>query len=246
MWISSDHTGGPPVSYAMQADNDLALGRFVDAISHSSIWKDSAIFVEEDDAQTGVDHVDGHRSPGYIISPYVKQQVNSDGTGAGVRSDSTFYTQVNFTRTIEQILGITPMNQFDLVASPMWNIFIDNPSEKDKLPWTHVPNSVPLCLDVTGYMDPDGNPCPTNLGFPEGVKAKGPSVKALQSGWLKKKTELFAAKYHIPDSEDTDTVNHMLWYEATGFTKPYPGETKVRPASEFKTKAGAAKVDLDD
>ena len=70
----------------MQADNDLALGRFVDAISHSPIWKDSAIFIEEDDAQTGVDHVDGHRSPGYVISPYVKQQVNpQDGTGAGVR-----------------------------------------------------------------------------------------------------------------------------------------------------------------
>jgi phospholipase C len=84
MWISSDHTGGPPSSQAMQADNDLALGRFVDAISHSSIWSSSAIFVEEDDAPDGVDHVDGHRSPGYVISPYVKQQVNPDGTGAGV------------------------------------------------------------------------------------------------------------------------------------------------------------------
>jgi hypothetical protein len=73
MWISSDHTGGPPTAKAMQADNDLAVGRFVDIISHSSIWSSSAIFVEEDDAQTGVDHVDGHRSPGYVISPYVKQ-----------------------------------------------------------------------------------------------------------------------------------------------------------------------------
>ena len=77
MWISSDHTGGPPTAQAMQADNDLALGRFVDAISHSSIWSSSAIFIEEDDAQNGVDHVDGHRSPGYVVSPYVKQQVNS-------------------------------------------------------------------------------------------------------------------------------------------------------------------------
>ena len=105
MWISSDHTGGPPTAQAMQADNDLALGRFVDAISHSSIWSSSAIFVEEDDAQDGVDHVDGHRSPGYVISPYVKQKVNTDGTGAGVTEDSVFYTQVNMTRTIEQILG---------------------------------------------------------------------------------------------------------------------------------------------
>ena len=72
MWISSDHTGGPPTAVAMQADNDLALGRFVDIISHSPIWASSAIFVEEDDAQNGVDHVDGHRSPGYVISPYVR------------------------------------------------------------------------------------------------------------------------------------------------------------------------------
>ena len=127
MWISSDHTGGPPTAQAMQADNDLALGRFVDAISHSPIWSSSAIFVEEDDAQNGVDHVDGHRSPGYVISPYVNQQVNQDGTGAGVTEDSTFYTQVNMTRTIEQILGLKPMNQFDLVASPMRTLFIDNP-----------------------------------------------------------------------------------------------------------------------
>ena len=84
MWISSDHTGGPPTAQAMQADNDLALGRFVDAISHSSIWSSSAIFVEEDDAQDGVDHVDGHRSPGYVISPYVNQ-VNSDGRARGHR-----------------------------------------------------------------------------------------------------------------------------------------------------------------
>ena len=127
IWIMSDHTTGPPNATAEEADNDLALGRIVDYISHSTVWEDSAIFIEEDDAQYGVDHVDGHRSPGYVISPYVKQQVNSDGTGAGVTEDSTFYTQVNMTRTIEQILGLTPMNQNDLVASPMKTLFVDNP-----------------------------------------------------------------------------------------------------------------------
>jgi hypothetical protein len=66
----------------MQPDNDLALGRFVDIISRSPVWCSSAIFVEEDDSQHSVDHVDGHRSPGYIISPYAKQKVNSDSTGA--------------------------------------------------------------------------------------------------------------------------------------------------------------------
>ncbi len=246
MWISSDHTGGPPVSYAMQADNDLALGRFVDAISHSSIWSSSAIFVEEDDAQNGVDHVDGHRSPGYIISPYVKQQVNSDGTGAGVTADSIFYTQLNFTRTIEQILGLKPLNQFDLVASPMTEIFVNNPPEQNFLPWMHVPNDVPLNL---GVKQTPAQPIPPPAGVAE-VKARAvqpdsPAVKVLRAGWMQKKVKVFAGKQHIPDSEDADTVGHLNWYEATGFTRPYPGEKTVRPASDFK-KRTAPKGDLDD
>jgi YVTN family beta-propeller protein len=246
MWISSDHTGGPPAAIAMQADNDLALGRFVDAISHSSIWKDSAIFVEEDDAQDGVDHVDGHRSPGYIISPYVKQQVNTDGTGAGTVADSTFYTQVNFTRTIEQILGLKPMNQFDLVASPMTEIFLDNPPAENFLPWMHVPNDVPLDMGVT---QTPAQPIPAPNGVsalqPHATPFDTPAVKALRAGWAKKKTQVFAGKWHIPDSEDTNTVNHMVWYETTGYVRPYPGEAKVRPASDFNRKA-AAKPDVDD
>jgi YVTN family beta-propeller protein len=232
MWISSDHTGGPPMAQAMQADNDLALGRFVDAISHSKIWDSSAIFVEEDDAQTGVDHVDGHRSPGYIFSPYVKQMVNTDGTGAGVTEDSTFYTQVNMTRTIEQILSITPMNQFDLVASPMSEIFIDHPPAENFLPWTHVANDVPLDLGVSST--------------PIESKNMSPKAKSLQAAWLKKKAQIFAGKYHIPDSEDVDTVAHYDWYEATGFMVPFPGEKTVRPPSAFKRATRTAKADLDD
>jgi YVTN family beta-propeller protein len=234
MWISSDHTGGPPVSYAMQADNDLAVGRFVDAISHSPIWNSSAIFVEEDDAQTGVDHVDGHRSPGYVISPYVKQQVNIDGTGAGVVADNTFYTQVNFTRTIEQILGITPMNQFDLVASPMKEIFIDNPPKANFLPWAHIPANVPLCLGVTGYTDPNGNACAAST-LTAYNKPLSPEAKVMQAAWLKAKAKIFAGKYQKPDSEDPDVVKHYDWYEATGFSVPFPGENAVRLPSDFKT-----------
>jgi hypothetical protein len=237
LWISSDHTGGSPSAQAMQADNDLALGRFVDAISHSPIWSSSAIFVEEDDAQDGVDHVDGHRSPGYIFSPYIKQKVNPDGTGAGVTEDSTFYTQVNMTRTIEQILGLTPMNQSDLVASPMSEIFINNVNSPNQLPainllpWSHVQNDILLDSGTTAMLK-----LPTN----------SPKVKALQVAWLKKKAEIFAGKQHIPDSEDPDTVRHYNWYEATGFVVPYPGDKMVRPASDFNRKAPAAKADLDD
>jgi YVTN family beta-propeller protein len=230
LWISSDHTGGPPVAQAMQADNDLALGRFVDTISHSPVWKDSAIFVEEDDAQDGVDHVDGHRSPGYVFSPYVKQQVNVDGSGAGAVADHTFYTQVNFTRTIEQILGLEPMNQNDLVASPMFEIFTSNPPAANFLPWTHVQNDIPLDMGTVAKMK-----LPTN----------DPKVQVLQAGWLKKKAEIFGGKYHIPDSEDPEIVRHYNWYEATGFVVPYPGEKTVRPASDFHKRA-RTKADLDD
>ncbi len=247
IWIMSDHTTGPPNATAEQADNDLAIGRIVDYISHSSVWKDSAIFIEEDDAQNGVDHVDGHRSPGYVISPYARQQVNADGTGAGVTEESTFYTQVNMTRTIEQILGLKPMNQNDLVASPMKTLFVNDPPAENFLPWTHVANQVPLCYGVAGYVAPANitpglNTCPT----PTAVAQDSPQVKALRAGWQKMKAQIFAARYHMPDSLDPDTVSHFDWYEATGFKVPFPGEKKVRPASDFTKKAATITADLDD
>lgn len=268
MWISSDHTGGPPTAQAMQADNDLALGRYVDAISHSPIWSSSAIFVEEDDAQDGFDHVDGHRSPGYIISPYVQQQVNTDGTGAGVTEDSTFYTQVNMTRTIEQILGLKPMNQFDLTASPMREIFIDNPPANNFLPWTHVASGIPLDEGVTqtptqsipapktsaslrpwNAANPAlalaANPGAYGFSLPPTPAASSRTVAALRAGWMNKEAQVFAGKQHIADSEDPSTVNHFNWYQSTNFTRPYPGEKTVRPASEFNAKAPAGDDDGD-
>ena len=246
LWIMSDHTTGPPNATAEQADNDLAVGRVIDIISHSSVWNDSAIFIEEDDAQNGVDHVDGHRSPGYIVSPYVKQQVNSDGTGAGVTEDSTFYTQVNMTRTVEQILGLTPMNQNDLVASPMRTLFVDDPPANNFLPWNHVANQVPLCYGVAGYTPPSNIPPSFNTCSTVSAALKdSPKVKALRAGWLNMKAQVFAAKYHVPDSLDPDTVSHFDWYEATGFKVPFPGEKKVLPASAFNN-AAPTKVDNDD
>ncbi|MGO9518564.1 MAG: bifunctional YncE family protein/alkaline phosphatase family protein [Candidatus Korobacteraceae bacterium] len=218
MWISSDHTGGPPNAMAMQADNDLAMGRYVDAITHSSIWPTSAIFIEEDDAQNGVDHVDGHRSPGYVVSPYV----NQNGP-----TDHTFYTQVNMTRTIEQILGITPMNQFDLWASPMRTIFTDNPPQENFQPWTHTPAEYPLTSGTT---------C-TSVAAKKAERKDSPKVAALRAAWLQKKAQIFAGNFTKPDVEDPDTVRHYNWYEATGFTRPYPGEKTVRQPSEFNNSA---------
>ncbi len=222
IWIMDDHTGGPPTPNAEQADNDLAVGRMIDYISHSSVWSTSAIFMEEDDSQNGVDHIDGHRAPGYIISPYAVQYGPTD---------HTYYTQVNMTRTIEQILGLTPMNQFDLVASPMRTDFVDGPPPADNFkPWTHVPNQVPLDEGVSASVDSPKD------------SAK---IKALRAAWLQKKAEIFAGKLTKPDSEDPDTVNHLNWYLSTGFTRPYPGEKTVRPPSEFNNPAPTT-ADLDD
>ena len=222
LWVMCDHTGGPPTPDAEQADNDLAIGRIIDYISHSNVWSSSAIFVEEDDAQNGVDHVDGHRSPGYIISPYAVQNGPAD---------HTYYTQVNMTRTMEQILGLPPMNQFDLVASPMSTAFVKGMPPADNFkPWTHVPSLVPLDQGVKTTA---------------AVRTSDPATNALAKAWLKKKKQTFAGKLTKPDAEDPDTVNHLNWYLATGFKRPYPGESTIRPPSDFK-KAAPATADSDD
>jgi hypothetical protein len=223
LWIMCDHTGGPPTVDAEQADNDLAVGRIIDYISHSNVWATSAIFIEEDDAQNGVDHIDGHRSPGYVVSPYAVQNGPTQ---------PYYYTQVNMTRTIEQILGLTPMNQFDLIASPMRTAFVKGKAPKQNFqPWTHVKNQVPLNQGVDENADNTKD---------------NPTVKALRAAWLQKKAEIFAGKLTKPDSEDPDTVNHLNWYQSTGFKRPYPGESTVRPPSEFNNPAPAGDGDGDD
>lgn len=98
--MPDDHTAGvgtgDPDPITEVADNDLAVGRMIDTISHSKFWKDSAVFVLEDDAQNGVDHVDGHRAPLLIASPFAQRGIVDDG----------YYSQINVVRTIEQILGV--------------------------------------------------------------------------------------------------------------------------------------------
>ncbi|MBO0882394.1 MAG: hypothetical protein J2P17_19075, partial [Mycobacterium sp.] len=100
IWLPDDHTAGTskglPTPQSMVADNDLAVGKIVDAISHSPYWKDSAIFITEDDSQDGVDHVDGHREPAFVISPWVKRGV----------VNSHYWTILNMMRSMEQILGL--------------------------------------------------------------------------------------------------------------------------------------------
>ena len=124
------------------ADNDLAFGRIVEALSHSPFWREMAILAIEDDPQAGWDHVSGYRTTAYCISPFAKR-------GALV---STQYNTTSILRTIEQILGLPPMNQFDASATPMFDCFTDTP---DYRPFDAVPNQVPL-----DQMNPDPTASP--------------------------------------------------------------------------------------
>jgi hypothetical protein len=121
LYLPDDHTGGTRPNHARPAasvaDNDLALGRVVEAVSHSPYWDDTAIMVLEDDAQDGADHVDAHRSTGFVISKY------SPGSAAQPYVEHRFYTTVNMIHTLETILGLPPMNLNDAYAPLMVMMF---------------------------------------------------------------------------------------------------------------------------
>jgi hypothetical protein len=216
-WLSSDHTGGPPNGPAQVADNDLATGKIVDEISHSPYWKDSAIFVVEDDSQAGVDHVDGHRAPIQVISPWAQH-------GA---VDSRYYSQITMVRTIEQILGTHPMNQKDSAATPMSGAFTNKP---DYTPFTALPNQTSLTL---GLPTPPAcgldTPAPQNPNAAAVPSAKVPAVEqpvaAKWQAW--KSQQQFTGPNAKADSANPEQMNHFSWYEAHGWTKPYPGEAKI-------------------
>ena len=133
--LPNDHTSGAspgkPTPVAQVADNDLALGRIVDAISHSKIWPEAAIFVIEDDSQNGSDHVDAHRTTAFVVSPYCRRAI----------VDSTMYSTSSMLRTIELILGLQPMSQFDATAMPMFASFQAKP---DLTPYDAKPASANL------------------------------------------------------------------------------------------------------
>ncbi|MDF9817040.1 bifunctional YncE family protein/alkaline phosphatase family protein [Streptomyces sp. SPB162] len=216
-WLSSDHTGGPVNAPAQVADNDLATGKMIDEISHSPYWKDSAIFVLEDDSQAGLDHVDGHRAPIQIISPWA---------GHGV-VDSRYYSQITVIRTIEQILGIHPMNQKDSAASPMTGAFT---RKADFTPFTALPNRTSLTA---------GLPTPPSCGA-DTPTAQNPRAAAVPSATVPADQRDVAAKWEQwksqqrltgpdakPDFANPAQMNHFTWYQTDGWTKPYPGEDRI-------------------
>jgi YVTN family beta-propeller protein len=143
--LGNDHTmgtrRGARTPRSMVADNDLAVGRLVEAVSHSKFWKETAVFIVEDDAQNGSDHVDAHRTVALVASPFTRRR------GA---VDSTLYSTTSMLRTMEMILGLPPLSQHDASATPMTNAFSEVP---DLRPYAHRPSNVPLY-----EMNPDGAP----------------------------------------------------------------------------------------
>jgi DNA-binding beta-propeller fold protein YncE len=141
MCLPNDHTSGTkpnfPTPAAQVADNDLALGRIVEGISHSRFWAETCILVIEDDPQAGWDHVSGYRTIAFVVSPYTRRGVTV----------STQYNQTSLLRTIELILGLPPMNLFDATATPMFDCFTMTP---DFSAYIALPNNVPL-----DQMNPD-------------------------------------------------------------------------------------------
>jgi YVTN family beta-propeller protein len=131
----NDHTEGCSTGAwhpdSLVADNDEATGRVVDAISHSPFWKNTLIFITQDDPQSGADHVDGHRTLGLVVSPWTKKGVTI----------STHYSWPNFFKTFEVFLGLPPMSTYDELATPMYDVFSDEPHME---PFNYIPQMVPM------------------------------------------------------------------------------------------------------
>jgi YVTN family beta-propeller protein len=142
--FGNDHTEGlrkgSPTPFAHVADNDLAVGKFVEWLSHSPIWEKSVVFIIEDDAQNGPDHVDAHRTTAYVAGGYVKRHF----------IDHTLYSTTSMERTMELILGLPPMSQYDAAATPMWNCFGENP---DPAPFRSSPSNIDLLEKNTAWNE---------------------------------------------------------------------------------------------
>jgi YVTN family beta-propeller protein len=195
--LPNDHTSGTkpgfPTPAAAVADNDLALGRIVEALSHSPFWREMAIFVIEDDPQNGFDHVSGYRTTAYVASPYARRR----------EVVSTQYNTTSILRTLEQILGLPPMNQFDASAVPMWDAFTDRP---DFAPFVAAATNVPL-------------------------DRMNPPAQAIADP-VARRDALASARmdFREVDRAPEDTLNRILWRARKGGREPYP-EWAVTPGA---------------
>lgn len=187
--LPNDHTAGVrpgfPTPRAMVADNDLALGRIVEAFSKSRFWENTVIFVVEDDSQGGWDHVSSYRTVAMVISPYSRLK----------KTVSTYYTQPSMVRTIEQILGMPPMNIQDAIANPMADCF----------------GTVP---DLTPYKV-----LPSNVPFDE----MNPPLSSLRGKALHFAKKSLQPEFGKVDSGNDDLLNRILWFAEKG-NLPYPAK----------------------
>lgn len=187
MALSDDHTQGTRPGMAkpeaMVADNDLALGRIIAALSKSRFWKNTVVFVTEDDSQAGWDHISAYRTTGFVVSPYSRLQ----------KTVSTNYNQTCIVRTIEQILGVPPMNVMDATALPMFDCFSARPNDES---WQSLPNRIKL----------------------EQINPKLATLKGKALYYAK--ASLLPVFDHVDGGRD-DLMNHILWYAAKG-AKTYP------------------------
>ncbi len=187
--LPNDHTSGTspncPTPRACIADNDLALGRIIEGLTHSKFWPEMAIFVIEDDPQAGWDHISGFRTVALCVSPYAVRETTV----------STQYNTTSIIRTIEQILGLPPMNQFDASALPMFDCFTDQPNME---PYQHVPASISLT-----EMNPN----------PSAILDLQLREDAIVSSQL---------NFREIDRAPEDVLNRILWRAQRGTSEPYP------------------------
>jgi len=183
LYLPNDHTGGPPTPRAQVADNDLSLGRVVESVTKSAFATNTVIFVIEDDPQSGYDHVDGHRSLCLVISPYTRRS----------QVVSTFYNQAGVLHTMEQILGLPPMNQQDAMAPLMFDCFTNVP---EFTPYSALPNNVDLAEGISG------------------ASLLSPKARS----WAKRLQKMDFTK---PDAINEDTFNRYIWFTVKG-DAPYP------------------------
>lgn len=189
--LPNDHTGGTrpglPTPRAMVADNDLALGQIVEALTKSRFWDSTVIFVTEDDSQNGWDHVSAYRTVGLVLSAYSRMQT----------TNHTYYAQPSIVRTIEQILGLPPMNIQDAIANLMTDCFTN---EKNLTHYEALPNLIPL-----------------NEMNPELTSLSGKALHFARKSLL--------PEFDGIDSGNDDLMNRILWFASKGST-PYPAKFK--------------------
>lgn len=190
MALSTDHTRGSspdmPTPRAMIADNDLALGRIAEAVSKSKFWENTVIFVTEDDSQAGWDHVSAYRTTGFVISKYSRLR----------KTVSTNYNQTSVVRSIEQILGIPPMNLLDATALPMFNCFANRPDAS--FTYQKISNYIPL-------------------------NEMNPKLSMLKGKALFYARQSAKPEYDHVDGGNDDMLNRILWFNRKG-NKVYPAK----------------------